>query len=167
MNIVEKARVFATAAHSAVNQIRKYTGEPYIVHPTEVSIIVGTVPHTDAMLAAAFLHDVLEDTGVTYGVLADEFGLEIADLVLWLTDISTKDDGNRATRKALDRQHIAHAPAEAQTIKLADLIANTRSIMAYDVAFAKIYLEEKRLLLEVLWRGDPGLMLLARKQVTV
>jgi (p)ppGpp synthase/HD superfamily hydrolase len=167
MTIVERARVFATAAHAAVEQVRKYTYEPYIVHPAEVVSIVKSVPHTDVMLAAAWLHDVVEDTSVTIETIRAEFGVEVAELVSWLTDVSWPADGNRAHRKALDRAHSAAAPAEAQTVKLADLISNTRSIMAHDVAFAKTYLEEKRLLLEVMTKGDATLMAIARKNVGV
>jgi (p)ppGpp synthase/HD superfamily hydrolase len=160
--MVERARVFATAAHAAVGQTRKYTFEPYIVHPAEVASIVATVPHTEAMIAAAWLHDTVEDTGVTIEVIRAEFGAEVAELVGWLTDVSRPEHGNRAHRKALDRAHSAMAPAEAQTVKLADLIANTRSIVAHDKAFAKTYLEEKRLLLAVMTKGDPTLMMEAR-----
>jgi (p)ppGpp synthase/HD superfamily hydrolase len=165
MNTVERAKVFATAAHAAVGQTRKYTGEPYVVHPMEVASLVESVGGTEAMVAAALLHDVLEDTGVTVDVLEEQFGSEVADLVLWLTDVSKPDDGNRSTRKALDRQHSAAAPAAAQTVKVADLISNTRSIVAHDPDFAKVYLEEKRLLLEVLTRADPTLLTMAREQV--
>jgi (p)ppGpp synthase/HD superfamily hydrolase len=59
MNIVERARVFATAAHAAVGQKRKYTGEDYIVHPTEVAGIVRDAGGTDAQIAAAYLHDLV------------------------------------------------------------------------------------------------------------
>ena len=163
--LIDKARVFATAAHAAVGQTRKYTGEPYVVHPIEVSDIVAGAGGTDAMIAAALLHDVLEDTKVTFDLLEQEFGSEVAELVLWLTDVSRPEDGNRSTRKALDRQHSAAAPAEAQTIKVADLISNTRSIVAHDPGFAKVYLEEKRLLLDVLTKADPDLLNHARKQV--
>ncbi len=165
MEMVERARVFATAAHAAVGQVRKYTFEPYIVHPAEVASIVATVAHTEEMLAAAWLHDTVEDTGVTIEVIRAEFGAEVAELVGWLTDVSRPEHGNRAHRKALDRAHSAMAPAEAQTVKLADLIANTRSIMAHDEAFARTYLEEKRLLLEVMTKGDPTLMAEARKYI--
>ena len=164
-NIVERARVFATAAHAAVGQTRKYTGEPYVVHPIEVSELVASVNGTEAMVAAALLHDVLEDTEVTVDLLEEQFGSKVADLVLWLTDISRPEDGNRSARKALDRQHSAVAPAAAQTIKVADLISNTRSIVAHDPGFAKVYLEEKRLLLDVLTRADPTLLTIAREQV--
>ena len=165
MNNVERARVFATAAHAAVGQVRKYTFEPYIVHPTEVASIVATVPHTDVMLAAAWLHDTVEDTGVSIVDIQKEFGNEVASLVGWLTDVSKPEQGNRAVRKAIDREHTAMAPAAAQTVKLADLIANSRSILAHDPAFAKVYLEEKRMLLEVLTRGDATLMAQARRIV--
>ena len=164
-NIVERARVFATAAHAAVGQTRKYTGEPYVVHPIEVSELVASVNGTEAMVAAALLHDVLEDTEVTVDLLEEQFGSKVADLVLWLTDISRPEDGNRSARKALDRQHSAAAPAAAQTIKVADLISNTRSIVAHDPGFAKVYLEEKRLLLDVLTRADSTLLAMARKQI--
>jgi guanosine-3',5'-bis(diphosphate) 3'-pyrophosphohydrolase len=165
MDVVEKARVFATAAHAAVAQLRKYTNEPYIVHPAEVVSIVRSVPHTEAMLAAAWLHDVVEDTGVTLETVRAEFGDEVANLVGWLTDVSRPDHGNRAARKAVDRAHSAAAPAEAQTVKLADLISNTKSILEHDEKFARTYLEEKRLLLEVMNKGDATLMALARKNI--
>lgn len=168
MDIVRKAQVYAMAAHAAVGQKRKYTGEPYIVHPAEVASIVAGVPgSTPDMVAAAWLHDVIEDTGCTYTDIHMAFGADIAELVNWLTDISKPGDGNRALRKRMDREHTAAAPAEAQTIKLADLISNSRSIMQHDPEFAKTYLEEKRMLLEVMTKGDPGLHAQASKYVGV
>lgn len=162
MDIVERARVFATAAHAARGQKRKYTGEDYIVHPKEVVAIVQSVSHTPAMLAAAWLHDVLEDTEVTPDQLREEFGDEVTELVLWLTDVSKPGDGNRATRKALDRQHTAQAPAEAQTVKLADVISNVSSIIQHDEAFARVYVDEKKQLLAVMTRGDATLIKIAQ-----
>ncbi len=166
MDVVRKAQVYAMAAHAAVGQRRKYTNEPYIVHPAEVAKIVAGVPGaTPDMVAAAWLHDVVEDTGCTFTDIHMAFGIDIATLVGWLTDVSKPDDGNRAHRKAVDRAHSAEAPAEAQTIKLADLISNSRSIVQHDPAFAKTYLEEKRMLLEVMTKGDPTLMAEARKYI--
>jgi guanosine-3',5'-bis(diphosphate) 3'-pyrophosphohydrolase len=150
----DRARLFATAAHAAVGQLRKYTHEPYIVHPAEVVSILKTRPHDPEMVAAAWLHDVVEDTGVSIEVIRAEFGSKVSDLVGWLTDVSRPEQGNRATRKAIDRAHTAAAPAEAQTIKLCDLISNTRSIVEHDEKFARVYLAEKRLLLEVMTKGD-------------
>lgn len=164
-DIVTRARIFATAAHAAVGQLRKYTFEPYIVHPAEVASIVEGVGGSEAMIAAAWLHDTVEDTGVTSELIRSEFGDEVATLVGWLTDVSRPDHGNRAARKAVDRAHTAAAPADAQTVKLADLIANTRSIMAHDPKFAETYLAEKRALLEVMTKGNPDLMVMARAQI--
>ena len=166
MDVVQKAQVFAIAAHAAVQQKRKYTGEPYIVHPAEVASIVASVEgSTPDMVAAAWLHDVVEDTGCTITDIHLAFGADIAALVGWLTDVSKPEDGNRAKRKAIDREHTAQAPAEAQTIKLADLISNSKSIMAHDPDFAVTYLAEKKLLLEVLTKGDRGLHAEASKYV--
>ena len=165
MNIVEKARIFATAAHAAVKQVRKYTGEPYINHPIHVMSIVKTVPHTDAMLAAALLHDTVEDTGVTFELIEQEFGSEVANLVSWLTDVSRPEDGNRAVRKHIDLEHTAQAPAAAQTIKLADLISNTSSIVKHDLNFAETYLKEKQALLQVLTKSDRTLLSWAQASV--
>lgn len=167
MNIVQKAQVYAMAAHASVKQLRKYTNEPYIVHPMEVASIVAGVPGaTQEMVAAAILHDVIEDTGCTFTDIHMAFGIEIATLVGWLTDVSKPEDGNRAHRKAIDREHTAQAPTEAQTIKLADLISNSRSIMEHDPQFAVVYLAEKRLLLEVLTKGDPGLHARATEMIS-
>jgi (p)ppGpp synthase/HD superfamily hydrolase len=166
MDLVHKAQVFAIAAHSAVGQKRKYTGEPYFVHPAEVArIVAGVSGSTPEMVAAAWLHDTVEDTGVTTTDIHMNFGPEVAVLVGWLTDVSKPEDGNRAVRKAIDREHTARAPAEAQTVKLADLISNSKSIVEHDPAFAKTYLEEKRLMLEVMTKGDPTLMAEARKYI--
>jgi len=163
MDIIEKARIFATAAHSAVGQKRKYTNEPYIVHPTEVAHIVrGISGSTIEMISAAYLHDVLEDTNVPIGTLREEFGDEITELVIWLTDVSKPGDGNRATRKAIDVAHIKHAPPNAKTIKLADIISNVQSIVEHDPDFATIYIDEKKAQLAVLTEGHPVLYNLAK-----
>ena len=163
IGIIEKAEQFAVQAHGP--QKRKYTGDPYIVHPIEVSQIVKTVPHTNAMIAAAILHDVIEDTEATYDDVAVNFGTVVADLVDELTDVSKPEDGNRAVRKALDRAHLAKASAAAQTIKLADIISNTKDIKANDPKFAKVYIPEMKALLEVLDKGDKDLIKKAEKQV--
>lgn len=156
-DLESRALAFATAAHESINQRRKYTGEPYIVHPMAVAKLVKSVPHSEAMVAAALLHDVVEDTPVTIEQVTGEFGDEVAVLVGWLTDVSRPEDGNRATRKQLDLEHLRDAPAAAKTIKLADLIDNTRTIKARDPSFWKVYRREKLALLRVLTEGDPTL----------
>lgn len=152
---VQRAARFAAQAHGG--QKRKYTGEPYIRHPEAVATIVSTVTSDPEVLAAAWLHDVVEDTHVSLAEIHALFGDRIAQLVSDLTDVSVPSDGNRAIRKALDRDHLAQASPEAQTIKYADLIDNTRSIVTHDPAFARLYLREKAALLAVMDRGDPRL----------
>jgi (p)ppGpp synthase/HD superfamily hydrolase len=141
---------FATHWHG--DQVRKYTGEPYIEHCREIVEILKGVPHTEDMLAAAWLHDVLEDTECPMSAIAKEFGLTVLDMVYHLTDCD-KSNGNRAKRKAIDRERLGAASAEVQTIKLADLISNTKSIVEHDPKFAKVYLAEARMLLDVVAVG--------------
>ena len=160
---IEKAIQFATKAHEG--QVRKYTGEPYIVHPLAVMEIVKTVEHTDEMLMAAVLHDTVEDCDVTLDDIVTEFGEIVADLVEQLTDISVPEDGNRAFRKAMDRDHSAQASAQGMTIKIADLLDNTKSITEHDEHFAKVYMKEKALLLQVLDKADKILLEKAQKKV--
>jgi len=159
----DRALAFCIAAHAAVGQKRKYTGEPYAVHPIEVSKLVEdvVVGATEEMLIAALLHDVVEDTAVSLELIAAQFGLIVASYVEQLTDVSRPQDGNRAARKAIDCMHLADASPQAKTIKLADLISNSRSIREHDPEFAKVYLAEKRELLKVLGEGDPTLFKMA------
>lgn len=159
---VQMAIAFATAAHAAVGQVRKYTDEPYIVHPIEVMEMVKNFDHTEDMLVAAVLHDVVEDTEITLELVQSMFGDNVADLVFWLTDASKPEDGNRNTRKAIDRAHIAKAPREAQTIKLCDVCSNISSIVEHDTDFAVVYLKEKEKLLEVIKRADQNAISHAR-----
>jgi len=154
---INHARAFCKAAHLAVGQVRKYTGEPYHTHPFAVAAIVEEVGGSVEMICAALLHDVVEDTQVTLEDLDAEFGMTIANLVFWLTDLQTHASGNRATRKVFECYKLSQAPAEAQTIKLADLIHNSESIFQHDPKFARVYLKEKRAILEVMLGGDPTL----------
>lgn len=149
-NLILLARTFASRAHRG--QVRKYTGEPYINHPVEVADIVRRHNGSPEMIAAALLHDVVEDTDVTLDDISSEFGESVANLVADLTDVSRPEDGNRATRKAMDREHTAQASAAAMVIKAADLISNTSSIVEHDPSFAKVYLKEKRALLDVMFK---------------
>lgn len=155
---LSRALLFARNAHGSINQKRKYTGEDYIFHPIEVALTVASAQcHTPEMLMAALLHDTVEDTPVTIEEIRTNFGEHVADLVGWLTDVATPEDGNRATRKALNRAHSIAAPAEAQTIKVADIISNVRSIAEHDKDFAKVYIPEKQLLLDGLTKADATL----------
>jgi GTP diphosphokinase / guanosine-3',5'-bis(diphosphate) 3'-diphosphatase len=154
-----EAMMFAREVHK--NQRRKYTNNPYTDHLAEVAGIVATVDNSPETIATAWLHDCREDQGVTGGEIEDRFGMRVAVGVALLSDFET---GNRAERKAASRERLCRAPGWVQTIKCADLISNTSSIVMHDPKFAVLYLEEKELLLDCLLKADKRLLELAQSQ---
>lgn len=148
MSNYQAALEFATEKHK--DQVRKYTGEPYINHCIEVVEILerhGVTSETAKM--AAVLHDTVEDTNTNFQELSDLFGKEVAAIVFFLTNVATQEQGNRKTRFMLNCSHILNSPYPLSlAIKCADLISNTRTIVERDPDFAKVYLEEKRTLLK-------------------
>lgn len=155
------AYVFANGAHSAVGQLRKYTLEPYIVHPVEVAgYVMEAQDATVEMVQAALLHDVVEDTQVSIITIDRLFGSLVARYVLDLTDYFTSElfpDWNRAKRKDMEAFRLKSVPPSVKTIKLADGLSNTSSIGEHDTKFLKVYGPEKRAVLENLRGGDPVL----------
>ncbi|MCU7844373.1 MAG: HD domain-containing protein [Candidatus Thiodiazotropha sp. (ex Monitilora ramsayi)] len=156
-DLVSHAIEYATQAHARIDQRRKYSNQPYDVHLKAVANLVREVAGDKHMIAAAWLHDTVEDTPATVQDIEREFGSDVAKLVSELTDISRPSDGNRAIRKQIDRQHIAKASSRAKTVKLADLIDNCRDICSHDNRFAKVFLVEMEALLSVLQEGDETL----------
>ena len=165
-DLIARARQFATEAHERIDQRRKYTNQPYQEHLKAVAELVASVTDDPEMIAAAWLHDTVEDTPATFGDLERELGPGVRDLVVQLTDVSRPGDGNRAVRKAIDRRHTAQATPRAKTIKLADLIDNCRDICGHDAKFARVYLAEAAALLEVLDAGDERLYRRAQKTLS-
>jgi (p)ppGpp synthase/HD superfamily hydrolase len=163
-DLIERADRFAAAAHAKPRpkypngQFRSYTNVPYIEHPRNVAKLVAAAGLPEQVVAAALLHDVLEDTDVTIDDLRKEFGFIVSDLVMQVTDVSERAHGNRAVRKHIDRQHIAMASPYGQSIKAADLIDNTATVAIFDPSFARRYLPEKRKTLEVLTKADSKLL---------
>lgn len=167
IHLVNTAKVFSIAAHGAIGQKRKYTGEDYIVHPSAVVDILMRHIHgvTAPMLAAAWLHDVVEDTKITREMLELCFGLEVADLVSGLTNVATEYDGNREVRRLKNLEFLKLQNEEVQTIKIADMMHNTASIVEHDKAFAKIYLREKVDLINALTKAPKFFREMAMNQV--
>jgi guanosine-3',5'-bis(diphosphate) 3'-pyrophosphohydrolase len=124
--LIAKALDFACRKH--VHQRRKGEGkEPYINHLAEVAHLVAeaTGGADPALVAAALLHDCIEDQGVTHAELVQEFGADVAMLVMEVTD-------DKSTRKELRKQaqvdHAAHISARARILKIADKTSNLRAI---------------------------------------
>lgn len=154
--MVERAKVFAYGAHCGIGQRRKYEDLPYIIHPKAVAAIVSSVEHTTAMVATAWLHDVLEDTHVERELLVGMFGFEITQMVLDLTD-PPKEAGNRVKRKEIKRNQMQSAPDGVQTVRLADIIHNAESIKVHDPDFWVAFRHEVLLEMPILMRGNKSL----------
>jgi (p)ppGpp synthase/HD superfamily hydrolase len=178
--IVLEADRYAAAEHGRVEQKRKYADLPYIVHPRQVAGYVRTSIHGDAInIAVALLHDVIEDTRyegesilsaldrmrkhfiglfvmVTDLDRARVMATDIVQGVAMVTDISKPEDGNRKTRKAMDRDHAGQADAPRKTVKLAD-IKSMPSIVKNDPGFARKWVAEKADVYPLLEGGDPDL----------
>ena len=151
-----KAMMFARDKHK--DQKRKYTNDPYFIHLAEVAALVETCTlghevEPKVMIATAWLHDVIEDQNVTHQELVRDFGDQVADGVLLLSDLET---GNRTTRKQLARDRLSKAPEWVQTIKIADLCSNAPSIITHDPKFANTYVKEAKAYLDVFQMADYG-----------
>jgi len=162
MNVIIKAAQFATKAHSGQYRKFSHTDEPYVMHPMRVAGRVTMLAEsTEAMVVAAWLHDVVEDTSFTAEDLRKEFGEEVADLVSELTNTSKQYPGlSRAQRKQIDRYHIAKISNDAKMIKLVDRLDNLRDVVTDSKApedFVLTYCMESGKLLEVLVGVNEGL----------
>lgn len=156
-HVVRQALDVAQWAHDG--QTRRYTGEPFVLHPVAVAHVVSAYERDPLVLAAALLHDVVEDTEVTAQDLAARFPASVVRMVLSLTNPAGPEDGDRASQKAINHAHVAGADSRAQTIKYADVFLNVQSIARHDPDFARTYLREKAALIAQLDRGHPRLRL--------
>ena len=122
---------FAAAAHD--RQVRKGSGEPYLTHPLGVMIVLCRAGwgEDDDLLAAAALHDVLEDTPTTPGDLAARFPPRVCELVAALSERKRDETGAKIpweVRKAEHRARLAAADAPTRALALADKLHNLRSL---------------------------------------
>jgi myo-inositol-1(or 4)-monophosphatase len=128
-DLLDRAIVFAVRAHH--NTERRGKGFPYIVHPMEAVEIVATITSDQELLAAAALHDTIEDTNVTVDELRREFGDRIADLVFAESDqfaegVSEEDSWHDRKQAAITR--LKNAPHDAKIVAMGDKLSNMRAI---------------------------------------
>lgn len=130
VSVFERAISYATRAHAGAK--RKGTGIPYIVHPIEAAAIASTMTTDEEMLAAAVLHDVLEDTDTTPEELEQLFGARILKLVQNETENKRKDLPPQETWRIRKQETITflqdEASREAKMLALADKLSNMRAI---------------------------------------
>ena len=127
--LLDRAIVFAVKAHAGTE--RRGKGFPYIVHPMEAMEIVATMTPDQELLAAAALHDTVEDTDVTIDQIRAEFGDRVASLVAAESDVmvegvSEEDSWHARKQAAMDR--LARAPHDAKMVALGDKMSNMRAI---------------------------------------
>lgn len=127
--LLDRAIIFAVKAHAGTE--RRGKGYPYIVHPLEAVEIVATMTADQELLAAAALHDTVEDTDVTVDQIRAEFGDRIASLVADESDqfeagVSDEDSWHTRKQAAIDR--LARASHDAKIVALGDKLSNMRAI---------------------------------------
>ena len=127
--LLDRAIIFAVKAHAGTE--RRGKGFPYIVHPMEAVEIVATITPDQELLAAAALHDTVEDTDVTIDQIREEFGERIVNLVASESDVmiqgvSEEDSWHARKQAAIDR--LARAPHDAKIVALGDKLSNMRAI---------------------------------------
>ena len=128
-DLLDRAIIFAVKAHAGTE--RRGKGFPYIVHPMEAMEIVATITPDQELLAAATLHDTVEDTDVTIGQIRDLFGERVASLVAAESDVmpegvSEEDSWRSRKQAAIDR--LAAASRDAKIVALGDKLSNMRAI---------------------------------------
>ena len=121
---LDRAIEFAVKAHAGTE--RRGKGFPYVVHPLEAMAIVATITSDQELLAAAALHDTVEDTDVTLEQIREEFGDRVAQLVNVESVGDDEGTWHERKRKAIDR--IAAAPLDAKIVALGDKLSNMRAI---------------------------------------
>lgn len=156
---------FVKQKHSS--QVRKYTGDPYYTHLENVARTVAL--YEDDLYEIAICHDLFEDTDCDFNALYKKmieigyegsFAYNVCTCVKELTDKFTKEDFphlNRKKRKQNEAERLSTVSYKAQTVKYADLIDNTTSIVGSDPRFAKTYLEEKEIILNLMNKGNKEL----------
>ncbi len=128
-HLLDRAIVFAVQAHAGTE--RRGKGFPYIVHPLEAMEIVATMTADQELLAAAVLHDTVEDTSVTVEELRELFGERIASLVASESDevhpgVCDEDSWHARKRAAIER--LSRASRDAKMVALGDKLSNMRAI---------------------------------------
>ena len=127
--LLDRAIVFAVRAHAGTE--RRGKGFPYIVHPLEAMEIVATMTPDPELLAAAALHDTVEDTDVTIAQIQTEFGDRVAELVAMESDEphqSRDSIENWRARKQTAIDRLARASRDAKIVALGDKLSNMRAI---------------------------------------
>jgi (p)ppGpp synthase/HD superfamily hydrolase len=146
--LIKKARDFAELHHR--NETRKFSSSPYFVHPGNVAKLMEEFKQTPEIIAAAYLHDIIENTTITYEDLLREFGKKVADLDLELT--SDKNACDKSTKAQYLSKKMQIMSQDALTIKLGDRLDNVSRLFEADESFRNRYVKETIYILDNLNR---------------
>lgn len=153
MELLEKAQRWSARGHFGVN--RKFGTIPYIVHPEAVAEIISQVTDDTDVIAAAWLHDIVEDTDTTIDDIRSAFNDNIAQLVWEVSKITDNCSCSRDFRVMMNCVHYGNGSRWAKAIKIADAIHNLPLMIRDNPTFAARYVTEKKILLEFIKDGHP------------
>jgi (p)ppGpp synthase/HD superfamily hydrolase len=122
--LTREALAYAARAHAG--QRRRVDGAPFITHPVEVALLLQESGAPDHVVAAGVLHDVIEKSGVDGEDLREQFGDDVADLVIAVSE--DEDIVGYAARKAALREQVRAAGDEALTVFAADKVSKAREL---------------------------------------
>ena len=147
VRLIQKAAAFAARVHAGA--VRKGGVIPYITHPLDAALIVSSITEDEELIAAAILHDTMEDAGVAFEELEREFGSRVA----WLVAGETEDKSRPwKERKQATIDYLKQADTDARILALGDKLSNLRStardyLLMGDQVFERFNMKEKR------WQG--------------
>lgn len=161
--LYNKAIIFAAEAHTG--QFRKYSGEPYILHPLDVAETLRRYDRPIEEIVGGVLHDVIEDTNRTRNQVSFHFGIPITTLVNGVTNVATDKNVDRTLRFWQNVFHLEDAEEGSQNIKCADIYSNTKNFGRANPEFVPTYMAEKYTVLEHLHVADSCLVTLAKESI--
>jgi len=164
-DLIHRARVFAIQKQERIDQRRASARKAPDAHLKAVADMVAQTTDEVEVIAAAWLHEVVEDTPATFEAVEREFGRRVAQLVEEVTDAGRPTQGTFSRRLSADRTHAEKASAAAKSIKLADLIDTCSDVCTKSPDLAGPYLTRAAALLTVLGDGDSKLFARARKTI--
>jgi (p)ppGpp synthase/HD superfamily hydrolase len=146
---IEQAKEFATKAHEG--QFRKFGNKPYISHPADVANLVQKYGGNTDMIISAWLHDTVEDVGISFEEIKEKFGDKVASIVKELTNPADLDKSQKGKYLA---DKMSTMSSDALTIKLADRLSNVSDFKNASPKFVQKYAPETRFILNSLEDGE-------------
>lgn len=158
-NIVVNAASMAANLHNA--QVRR-DGTPYFQHPARVAVILARAGADDPLVAAGFLHDVIEDTPADHDDISEEFGEDVAD---WVAVMSKDHRLPEPVREPAYKRQLEEGPWQGRAIKLADQLDNFTASMVNRQRLGRRRLQAGHWALEITAKDDNAVIVTLRTQL--